>query len=40
MERQFCIDVLRMYDLYMCIGFASLDVVYDGLHECAWYHGM
>ena len=36
MERQFFIDVVRMCDSIYCVGFASLDVVYDELNGCAW----
>ena len=29
-----------MCDLLCCVGFASLDVVCDGLNDCAWNLGL
>ena len=40
MERQFCINVVRMCDLYMLCRLSSLDVVCDELNECAWNVGL
>ena len=36
MERQFWIDVVRMYDVYMLYRLCVLDVVCYELNDCAW----
>ena len=40
MERMYLIEVVRICDLYRCVGFASLDVVCDELNDCAWNVGL
>ena len=36
MKRQFLIDVVWMYGSICCVGFASLDVVWDEFYDCTW----